>query len=414
MIAVDLEKGVFLDHHQIQKGVAQRYPYGEWLSSNAKPIPYQKFDGPAEPALGDQLLPEQARFGWGSEDCDMIIADMASTGKESTYCMGDDIPLAALSSRPHVLYDYFKQRFAQVTNPPIDPLREGTVMSLHMSLGRKGNVLKPKAENARLLRLESPLVNDAELALIQASGFRVTSLPTTYPLADGPQGLKAALDRLTDAAVAAVRGGAEVVMLSDKVEGGLGSEQTYIPPLLATGAVHHRLIAEGLRMQASLLVQTGQAWSTHHLACLVGYGASAIHPYLAIEAVKDWHRSAKTQALMTSGGLPSLTLEQSLSNMREALEAGLLKIMSKMGISLLESYQGAQIFEAIGIGGDVLDAGFKGTPSRVGGLTLEELAQEVAVFAAKAVPKEEGAAMRKLENYGYNRFLKGAEVRFCF
>lgn len=412
MIAVDLEKGVFLNHKQIQKDVAGRHPYGKWLKDEARPIPYQPFNMQPESGYDDQqLLLEQTRFGWGLEDCDMIIADMASTGKESTYCMGDDIPLAALSGRPHVLYDYFKQRFAQVTNPPIDPLREGTVMSLHMSLGRKGNVLKPKAENARLLRLESPIVNEAELRMIYDSDFRTTKLDTTYALADGPKGLKAALDRLGDAAVKAVRSGAEVLVLSDRAEGGLGTELTYIPPMLATGAVHHRLISEGLRMQASLLVETGQAWSTHHLACLIGYGASAVHPYLAIEATKDWHRATKTQALMASGGLPNITLEKALSNMREALEAGLLKIMSKMGISLLESYQGAQIFEAIGIGEDLLEAGFRGTPSRVGGLTIEELAQEVGAFAAKALPKEEGATLKKLENYGFNKFIVKGEVR---
>jgi len=220
-----------------------------------------------------------------------------------------------------------------VTNPPIDPLREGTVMSLKVSLGHKGNVLEPTEEKARLLRLESPILNSAELDTIMgawwmgglgglggrlhrhapslaltapfpsfnktliagASMFPTRGLSTVYPLADGPQGLAAAVGRLTDAAVKAVRDGAEVLLLSDRLGSDLEGELTYIPPLLAVGAVHHRLIEEGLRMRASIVAETGQAWNTHHFACLIGYGASAVHPYLALQAVRDWHGDKKTQ-----------------------------------------------------------------------------------------------------------------------
>lgn len=213
--------------------------------------------------------------------------------------------------------------------------------------------------------------------------FPTRGLSTVYPLSDGPQGLKTAVDRLCDAAVKAVQDGAEVLLLSDRLGSDLEGELTYIPPLLAVGAVHHRLIEAGLRMRASIVSETGQAWNTHHFACLIGYGASAVHPYLALQAVRDWHGDKKTQVQMESGVLPKLTVEQALGNFREANEGGLLKIMSKMGISLIESYMGAQIFEAIGVGGDLLQLGFRGTPSRVGGLSVEELAQEVGGFVGK-------------------------------
>ena len=410
MIAVDLEKGVFLHHDEIQQEVSTRKPYQEWLARQSLAIPPQPF---SQEAVMDQVadLPVQlTKFGWGLEDTEMIIADMASTGKESTYCMGDDIPLAVLSSRPHTLYNYFKQRFAQVTNPPIDPLREGTVMSLKVSLGRKGNVLEPNEDKARLLRLESPLLNSAELDLVMgAKAFPSRPLSTVYPLADGPQGLQAAVERLCQEAVKAVTEGAEILLLSDRLGSDLEGEMTYIPPLLATGAVHHRLIEEGLRMRASLVVETGQAWNTHQFACLIGYGASAIHPYLALQAVRDWHGEKKTQVQMESGLLPKLTREQALENYREANEAGLLKVMSKMGISLLESYMGAQIFEAIGIGPDLLQLGFRGTPSRVGGLSVPELAQEVSGFVAKALEMKDAEGSRKLENYGFYRYMVKGE-----
>jgi len=410
MIAVDLVKGLFLHNEDIEADVTSRKPYGEWLAKQSLTIPPQSF---AQEAVMDQVadLPVQlTKFGWGLEDTEMIIADMASTGKESTYCMGDDIPLAVLSSKPHTLYNYFKQRFAQVTNPPIDPLREGTVMSLKVSLGRKGNILEPKEEKARLLRLESPLLNSAELDLVMgAAKFPSRPLSTVYPLSDGPQGLQAAVERLCKEAVKAVREGAEILLLSDRLGSDLEGEMTYIPPLLAVGAVHHRLIEEGLRMRASLVVETGQAWNTHQFACLIGYGASAIHPYLALQAVRDWHGEKRTEVQMKSGVLPKITREKALENYREANEAGLLKVMSKMGISLLESYMGAQIFEAIGIGNDLLQLGFRGTPSRVGGLSVADLAQEVSGFVGKALEMQGEEKSRKLENYGFYRYMVKGE-----
>jgi len=404
MIAVDLQDGTFLDNWTIKKQVAARFPYGEWLAKQRRQVAPAAYGG--ERALSDEaLLKTQTAYGWGVEDVDVQIQDMALTGKEATYSMGDDIPLAFLSEKPHVLYDYFKQRFAQVTNPPIDPLREGTVMSVEMNLGPRGNVRRPSEEGARALTVPSPVLNQGEMDQILASGFRTEVMPTLYDIADGPEGLAKALDALTRKAVEAVQNGCEIIVLSDKQEGGITADKTYIPPLLATGAVHHRLIDLGLRMRASIVVESAQIWGTHHFACLVGYGASAAHPYLALETTKAWLGTDKIQMQMGKGNLPQLDAEAAQKNYRDSIDGGLLKIMSKIGISCLNSYQGAQIFEGIGIGQAVLEAGFKGTPSRVGGLNLEELATETVTFHQQAFQ----ADLKKLYNYGYVKFFRGGE-----
>eukprot|EP00903_Cladosiphon_okamuranus_P012610 g11799.t1 len=405
MIACDLVNGGFEDNWSIKQKVAAGRPYGEWMKQHAKRVGPQPFT--AEDVAKDDLLVPHTYFGWSSEDVDMQIADMAKTGKESTFCMGDDIPLAVMSEQPHVLYDYFKQRFAQVTNPPIDPLREGMVMSLEMSLGPRGNVMNPKAEDARQIKIPSPVLNAGELKAIQeVPGFKTTMLATVYPLEQGPGGLEAAVEALTSAAVKAVTDGADVIVLSDKTDQGLSPDETYIPPLLAVGATHHALIEAGVRMKASIVVETGQAWSTHHFACLVGYGASAVHPYLAYQSVLGWWSKAAVQKQMEKGVLPQVSAEQAQQNFRVAIESGVLKIMSKMGISLLSSYQGAQIFEAIGIGEDLLHLGFRGTPSRLGGLETHDLACETASFMEKAFGDE---GLKKLANYGYVQFFRSGE-----
>ncbi len=325
--------------------------------------------------------------------------------------MGDDIPLAVLSEKPHLLYDYFKQRFAQVTNPAIDPLRERLVMSLKVELGERGNLLEVKPEYARRVKLDSPVVTEAELEAIKLSGFATAELSTVFPIAAGPEGLKAAVQSLQAKAAESVRAGAKILILSDghgelRQRSGLDTEYTYIPPLLAVGAVHHHLIREGLRMKASLVIHTAQCWSTHHFACLIGYGAGAVCPYMALDTVRHWWSDPKTQQFMTRGQIATLTLDQAIANYRKAIASGLLKILSKMGISLLSSYQAAQIFEAIGIGGDLLELGFKGTTSRIGGLSISELAQEVLSFHHKAFPE---LTTKKLENLGFVQYRRGGE-----
>jgi len=402
MINVDLQTGEFKDNIKIKSEIASRHPYGEWIKNQRKDV--GKLDFPDERAMDDITTTfAQATYGWGLEDIGMQIQDMAGSGKETTYSMGDDAPIAALSERPHGLYDYFKQRFAQVTNPPIDPLREGVVMSLAMTLGKKESIYQVSEKGARLIHLESPVLNQAEMDRIKTfeatenGGFGQATLSTRYDLAAGPAGLQKAIDAVCDSAVEAVRNGAEVLILSDMATDAATFESTsYIPPLAAIGAVHHRLIAAGLRMDTGIIVETGAAWSTHHFACLVGFGANAVHPYVALETVKQWHGGDRTQKMMNAGKLTKTTLLEAQNNYRKAVEAGLLKILSKMGISLLTSYQGAQIFEAIGIGDEVIDLCFKGTTSRVGGINLEDLAIETA-----SMRPEVADAKMKLINYGY-------------
>ncbi|BBD67785.1 ferredoxin-dependent glutamate synthase GltB [Nostoc commune NIES-4072] len=422
MIAVDLVNHEVLKNWEIKQRIAKQHPYGEWLQQYRQELKSlvighpslangngkgQMTNDPGQLPIDKQtLLQLQTAFGYTTEDVEMVIHPMAIAGSEPTFCMGDDIPLAVLSTKPHLLYDYFKQRFAQVTNPAIDPLREKLVMSLKVELGERGNLLEPKAEYARRLKLESPVLTDGELEAIKLSGFATAELSTRFAIATGPEGLKAAVQSLQAQAAQSVRAGAKILILSDKANDGISPEDTYIPPLLAVGAVHHHLIREGLRMKTSLIVNTAQCWSTHHFACLIGYGAGAVCPYMALDTVRDWWSDPKTQKLMGVEKIPTLTLEQALGNYRKAVESGLLKILSKMGISLLSSYQAAQIFEAIGIGGDLIELGFRGTTSRIGGLSVSELADEVLSFHCKAFPE---VTTNKLQNLGFVQYRPGGE-----
>jgi glutamate synthase (ferredoxin) len=431
MIAVDLETNEILKNWEIKQRIAKQQPYGEWLKNyrqdlkslqagngrNGNGNGNGKGNGNSNGATAniaqetidrESLLRQQIAFGYTTEDVEMVIQPMAQDGKEATFCMGDDIPLAILSEKPHLLYDYFKQRFAQVTNPPIDPLRESLVMSLKVELGGRGNLLDPKPEYAHRLKLDSPILKKESLELIKNSSFKTVELSTLFEIASGPDGLEAAVRALQLKAESAVNSGAEILILSDREQNNvaIGTTHTYVPPLLAVGAVHHYLISTGLRTKASLVANTAQCWSTHHFACLIGYGVDAVCPYMALQTVQDWWADPKTQQFMQRGKIAATSLEKAQSNFCKAIEAGLLKILSKMGISLLSSYQAAQIFEAIGIGADLLELGFKGTTSRIGGLSLKELAQEVLSFHSKAFPE---LSIKKLENLGFVQYRPGGE-----
>jgi glutamate synthase (ferredoxin) len=422
MIAVDLVNHEILKNWEIKQRAAKKHPYGEWLRQYRQDLKQVVGQSSGNNGNGHKvgenghlttntidkqtLLQKQLAFGYTTEDVEMVIHPMASNGAEPTFCMGDDIPLAVLSDKPHLLYDYFKQRFAQVTNPAIDPLREKLVMSLKVELGERGNLLAPKPQFARRLKLESPVLTEAELEAIHLSGFGTAELSTLFAIANGPTGLKDAVEALQKQAAESVRAGAKILILSDRANSGITSEYSYIPPLLAVGAVHHHLIREGLRMKTSLVVDTAQCWSTHHFACLIGYGAGAVCPYMALDTVRDWWYDPKTQSFMERGKLKAISLEQAIANYRKAVESGLLKILSKMGISLLSTYQAAQIFEAIGIGGDLLQLGFQGTTSRIGGLSVSDLAQEVLSFHTKAFPE---LTIKKLENLGFFNYRPGGE-----
>ena len=410
MIAVDLENHEIQKNWEIKQRVASAKPYGEWLKQNRYDLKHEPFAENVPYIPSGNLLRYQTAFGYTAEDVEMIIQEMGAQGKEPTFCMGDDVPLAVLSTKPRLLYDYFKQRFAQVTNPPIDPLREKLVMSLAIQLGERGNLLEAGAKYAHLLKLESPVLSDPELDQIRQSGFETADLSTLFELSQGPDGLQRAVTALCQKAAEAVRAGKKILILSDRSNKTdsptLSADYTYIPPLLAIGAVHHHLIRQGLRMKASLIADTAQCWSTHHFACLIGYGASGVCPYLALETVRQWWTDPKTQSFMERGKLKAITLSAAQGNYRKAIEDGLLKILSKMGISLLTSYHGAQIFEAIGIGGDLLHLGFAGTASRLGGLSVADLAQEVVSFHQRAFPE---LHIKKLENYGFVNYRPGGE-----
>ncbi len=312
--------------------------------------------------------------GFTAEDVELIVRPMARHAREPRFSMGNDAPLPILSGKPHVLYDYFTERFAQVTNPAIDPLRERLVMSLAMTLGPRGGLLTAGPEQAHRVDLPSPVLNEAETGTLPALGLPAARVSTAYEVASGPWGLREAVERICREAAAAVREGAELVVLSDRAAA-VTPETAQVPPLLAVGAVHHDLIRRGLRSRASLVSETAQCWSVHHFACLIGYGASAVHPYLAFETVRDlWERGrlsdapsgAAAGASAAPGGqaVPSgpADLDEALRHYRVSAEEGLLKILSKMGISLLASYHGAQLFEAVGLGSDLV--GWRSTAPR--------------------------------------------------
>eukprot|EP00882_Tetradesmus_deserticola_P001840 GHRQ01001973.1.p1 GENE.GHRQ01001973.1~~GHRQ01001973.1.p1 ORF type:complete len:1051 (+),score=503.61 GHRQ01001973.1:46-3198(+) len=400
-VVADLESGEFAETAAISKAVATKQPYQEWVARSVRrledlsPLAY-----PAEAKMDNAtLLRLQAANGMGAEDAQMVVEGMAQAGVEPTYCMGDDIPLAVLSDKPHMLYNYFKQRFAQVTNPPIDPLREGLVMSLEMRLGGRGNLLNPGADTYRQVLLNSPILLESQLeAIAKDSTLGSKTFDTSFK-AGSSGSLAAALTKLCSDVEAAVKAGCQCVLLSDRAsETSLQPEKVPIPSLLATGAVHHHLIRTGLRSDTSIVVETAQAFSTHHAAMLIGYGAHALCPYLAYETARQWRLSTRTQSLVKSGKVPDISVGDAQKNLKKSLEKGILKILSKMGISLLGCYHGAQIFEAYGLSKEVIDTCFAGSVSRIGGMDLADLQREAESFWAKGFPEK---AMSKLEDYGF-------------
>ncbi len=425
MFAVDTQTGQFFTNAEIKHTLATRQPYAAWLSENMVhladlPVPAdQSVAGRDEQAR----LVQQVAFGYTSEEVSVILKPMQRDGKEPVGSMGDDTPLAVLSQvdpgRP--IYQFFKQRFAEVTNPPMDPLREEFVMSLSISLGKRENMLKETPAHARLLRLTSPFLTDRQLAAIRAlnqPGFTVATIPVLQQvqLSDDPlvhrQVLRAALDDLRAAAEQAVREGATLLILSDK---GVDAEHAPIQMLLALGAVHHHLIRTGLRTHVSIIVESAEPREVHHMACLIGYGAEAINPYLALETVRalglaEVRRTEQSNG-HGNGALHEVPAEErnAEKNYINALEKGLLKIMSKMGISPLDSYCGAQIFEAVGLDQGLIDECFTGTPSRVGGVGFGLLARKVNQRHRRAFHMPEGEKL-ELTHPGLYKFKKNGEV----
>ncbi|KAK9740733.1 hypothetical protein RND81_03G056400 [Saponaria officinalis] len=388
MISVDLPSGQVFENTEVKKRVASANPYGEWVKGNLRSLKPVNFLSGAV-LENDTILKHQQAFGYSSEDVQMVIESMASQGKEPTFCMGDDIPLAVMSQKPHMLYDYFKQRFAQVTNPAIDPLREGLVMSLEVNIGKRGNILEVGPENASQVILSSPVLNEGELeGLLSDPLLKAQVLPTFFDIRKGVEGsLEKTLNRLCEAADEAVRNGSQLLVLSDRSDEPEPTKPA-IPILLAVGAVHQHLIQNGLRMSASIVAETAQCFSTHQFACLIGYGASAVCPYLALETCRQWRLSNKTVNLMRTGKMPTVTIEQAQKNFCKAVKSGLLKILSKMGISLLSRYL------CLFIGLMMCYKLFK------------VLATETLSFWVKAFSED---TAKRLENFGFIQFRPGGE-----
>ena len=371
MFLVDMEQGRIIDDAELKAGLAKAKPYREWLTRTE----FILEELPSRPMLVTptrqttaSLLDRQQAFGYTQEDMTFILDPMAANGEEPVGSMGADTPLAVLSDKPKLLYTYFKQCFAQVTNPPIDPIREELVMSLVSLIGPRPNLLaiEQTEPNLRLKALQ-PILTDEDVAKIHniaehvSGGFETTTLCITYPASEGAAGMGPALERLCTEAVEAVRSGQNILVLSDRR---VSAERIAIPALLATAAVHHHLIREGLRTSTGLVVETGEAREVHHFALLAGYGAEAVNPYLAFESLAE--RQAKV------GG----DFAKAQKNFIKAVGKGLYKVMSKMGISTYQSYCGAQIFDAIGLATPFIDRYFTGTASRVEGIGLAEVAEE--------------------------------------
>jgi glutamate synthase (NADPH/NADH) large chain len=386
MFVVDMEQGRIISDDELKADICSKKPYAEWL--NKYKIRLEELPEPRvmfthlEP---DQIFKYQKGFGYSSEDLDNIISPMSTDGKEPIGSMGTDTPLAILSDQPQHLSSYFKQLFAQVTNPPIDPIRERMVMSLATFAGSTGNLLVEDPLACHVVALQQPVLSSYELEKIRSIDTGVFQAKTlqTYFRADGKAGsLKKGLDRLCRYAVDAVEDGFEVIILTDRA---IDSDHAPIPSLLACAAVHHHLIRKGYRGQVGIIVEAGDVWEVHHFACLIGFGATAINPYLAISSIRD---------MKLSGRLVSdLDTEYLKKNYVKAVNDGLLKVFSKMGISTLQSYQGAQIFEIIGLNKEVVDAYFTGATSRIAGMGLDEIAKETLTkhffaFSRKEMPND--------------------------
>jgi glutamate synthase (ferredoxin) len=373
---VDTREGRIVDDIELKKRYTSAKPYKEWLEKGLVPLASLPKAAVPEPDHATVFTRQQA-FGYTHEDLRILMAPMASRGEEAIGSMGNDAALAVLSDRPRLLYDYFKQLFAQVTNPPLDAIREELVTQIETPLGPEGNLLAPGPESCRLLKLKTPILDNEELAKIRAldrPGFKTVTLPMLFPAGSGGQGLARAMDELCAKASAAIRDGATFLILSDR---GVDAHHMPIPALLATAGVHHHLVREGTRVKAGLVIESGEPRETHHMALLLGYGAGAINPYLAFETLDDMIR----EKLLN--GVEHAT---AVKNYIKACNKGVVKAISKMGISTIQAYRGAQIFEAIGLDKAFVDKYFTWTASRIGGIGIDVVAQETSLRHHRAYP----------------------------
>lgn len=377
MFYVDTEERRIVDDEELKKKISTQKPFSKWLNNNMVEIDDLPRIGISEEAPSD-LTTSLKAFGYTREDLKVIIKPMAENGKEPIGSMGNDTPHAILSNRPQLIYNYFKQLFAQVTNPAIDPIREELVMSLESYVGSQRNIFEETPEHCHKLRVKEPILTNEELErirTIQAYGFSTKTIPILFKADDEKDFIKS-IDRVCSEAELAIEEGYSFIILSDR---GINSKKVALPALLAVGAVHHHLIRKGLRTRLGIILESGEPREVHHFALLFGYGVDLVNPYLAYEAVGK----------LADYGEIVLDAKTGINNYRKALDKGLKKILSKMGISTLNSYRGSQIFEALGLSDEVIDKCFEGTVSRIGGADLNIIAKETIMRHQEAYPKRE-------------------------
>jgi glutamate synthase (NADPH/NADH) large chain len=404
MFLVDTAQGRIVEDDEIKSQLAAHHPYGEWLDKGLVHLD----DLPPRTTLTPMhasAIRHQRLHGYTHEELRILVAPMARTGGEALGSMGNDTPIAVLSGRPRMLFDYFTQLFAQVTNPPLDAMREELVTSLRQTIGPESNLLEPGPESCRQIVLPHPVIDDEDLAKLRYIdedgddvGFKAVTVDALYPVVGGGDALHRAIERIRRQVSDAIAGGANLVILSDRYA---TDEMAPIPSLLITSAVHHHLIREKTRTHVGLVVEAGDAREVHHLALLIGFGASAVNPWLVFASLDD---------LIREGHLQGINRRKAIKNYLKAAGKGILKIMSKMGISTVASYTGAQVFEAVGLGDELVEEYFTGTTSRLGGIGLDVLAAEVAARHALAYPaRPEELAHRELEVGGEYQWRREGE-----
>ncbi len=398
MFLVDTREGRIVADEELKQKYASAHPYQQWLAEHH--VLLDKLPPPAEHTEPShrKILQMQQAFGYTFEDLRFIIGPMARDGQQPLGSMGTDTPLAVLSEKPQLIYNYFKQLFAQVTNPPIDPIREEIITSTFTMAGSRGGLLDPGPESCSLIRLEQPILTNDELdklRFIDRPGFKCETLSILFKAEDGAQGLAAALEIVFAEADEAIKNGANILILSDR---GISSELAPIPALLAMAGLHHHLIRNGTRGRTGLILESGEPREVHHYALLIGYGCSAINPYLAYETIDD---------LIHEGLLEKTDHKTAIKKYVKAAIKGVVKTMAKMGISTVQSYRGAQIFEAVGLNSEVVDKYFTWTPSRIQGVGLDVIAQEALARHRRAFPRE--AVNAELDAGGQYQWRDGGE-----
>ncbi|MCB1949580.1 glutamate synthase large subunit [Nitrosomonas sp.] len=401
MFWVDTQKQRIVSDDELKLTIATAHPYRKWLNENLLHIDDLPENSSLEPVYDHRAtLQRQLAFGYSFEDLRLIIGPMAANGVPPIGSMGTDTPLAVLSDQPQLLYNYFKQLFAQVTNPPIDPIREALITATTLTIGSEGNLLNPEEQNCRRLRLRTPILENAELEKLRQlnqPGLPSAILPILFKATGKKDALEQALSALFDAAERAIAAGAAILILSDRQ---IDCDHAPIPALLASAALHHHLIRAGLRTRVGLVLESGEPREVHHFCLLLGYGVQAINPYMAYESLND---------LIHEGMLPGIRYHDAVKQYSQAAVKGIVKVMSKMGISTVQSYCGAQIFEAVGLNQELIDRYFTWTASRIGGIGLDEITREAIRQHARAFPALSGDPAT-LNGYGQYQYRKDGEL----